>query len=121
MPEGADSKVVGAGEELARLLSDLSQRGLRLSADGDRLQVSGSGLTSELRRRIVRHKPELLRRLREAGRIPRAARSGPVPLSFAQQRLWFLDKMGAGAAYNVPWALRLRGQVEVAALESSGS
>ncbi len=34
------------------------------------------------------------------------------PLSLAQERLWFLDRMGAGAAYNLPVALRLTGPLE---------
>ncbi|WP_143070984.1 non-ribosomal peptide synthetase, partial [Streptomyces malaysiense] len=34
--------------------------------------------------------------------------SGPVGLAYAQQRLWFLDQFeGAGAAYNMPYAVRL--------------
>ncbi|WNV84096.1 non-ribosomal peptide synthetase [Umezawaea sp. Da 62-37] len=38
------------------------------------------------------------------------------PLSFAQQRLWFLAEFGEKSAYNVPFALRLRGELDVAAL-----
>lgn len=39
------------------------------------------------------------------------------PASYAQQRLWFLDRFEGGAVYNVPVANRLRGPIDVAALE----
>ncbi|RKH23190.1 amino acid adenylation domain-containing protein, partial [Corallococcus sp. CA031C] len=46
------------------------------------------------------------------------ARTGPLPLSFAQQRLWFLDQLEPGStAFNMFTALRLEGTLDVAALE----
>ncbi|PKV14864.1 non-ribosomal peptide synthetase, partial [Xanthomonas prunicola] len=50
--------------------------------------------------------------------VPRA---GPLPLSFAQQRLWFLDRLdaGAGTAYLMPTAVRLLGALNRAALRSA--
>ncbi len=43
-----------------------------------------------------------------------------VPLSHAQEGLWFLDQLGlVGAAYNMPWMLRLEGTLDAAALEQS--
>jgi amino acid adenylation domain-containing protein len=55
-----------------------------------------------------------------AGRIPRRSESGPAPLSFSQLRLWFLDQLVPDSgAYNIPGALRLDGDLDVALLARS--
>ena len=52
-----------------------------------------------------------------ADRIPRRAERTPCPLSFAQQRLWFLNQMQPDApVYTIAKALRLHGALDVAAL-----
>lgn len=44
----------------------------------------------------------------------------PLPLSFAQQRLWFLHQLAPEApTYNLPAAVRLQGQLDITALEAS--
>ncbi len=49
-------------------------------------------------------------------------RNGALPLSFAQQRLWFLDQLEPGNAfYNVPAALRLKGPLDYQAFQQSFS
>ncbi len=55
------------------------------------------------------------------GRIQRADRNQALPLSPAQQRLWFLDQLdpAASAAHYLPAALRLVGQLDVAALRAT--
>jgi len=51
--------------------------------------------------------------------LPRT-RNENLPLSFAQQRLWFLDQLEPGnPAYNSPLAYRIRGQLNVVALEQT--
>ncbi len=48
--------------------------------------------------------------------IGRVSREAPLAPSFAQQRLWFLARLGAGATYHVPMGLRLRGALDADAL-----
>ena len=51
--------------------------------------------------------------------LPRA-RDTELPLSYGQQRLWFLDQFEPNSAiYNIPTALHLQGTLKVAALEQS--
>ena len=52
--------------------------------------------------------------------IPRADRSLPLPLSFAQERLWLLDRFEPeSSTYTIPAAIRLSGPLEVPALRAA--
>jgi amino acid adenylation domain-containing protein len=54
----------------------------------------------------------------EAPPIVPVQRDGELPLSFSQERLWFLEQLEPGTpVYNVPVALRLRGPLSLAILE----
>ena len=56
----------------------------------------------------------------QAPPIERAERQGGLPLSFAQQRLWFLDQLEPGSPfYNNPVAVRLKGPLDVLRLEEA--
>ena len=85
-------------------------------------------LTAELRSQITDRKAELLAFLRDQASsafpapppIPRRSSKESAPLSFAQERLWFLEQLESGSAvYNICRASRLTGQLNIAALESS--
>ncbi|MEE8586886.1 MAG: amino acid adenylation domain-containing protein, partial [Acidobacteriota bacterium] len=72
---------------------------------------------------------QLARRIEEARLLGSVAspppirpvpRDRPLPLSFAQQRLWFLDQLVPGSPlYNIPSAVRLKGPLEAIALQAA--
>ena len=52
--------------------------------------------------------------------IPRTSRDGQTPLSFAQERLWFLQQLAPRSpVYNAPQAVRIRGPLSVDALRAA--
>ncbi|MFI0486728.1 amino acid adenylation domain-containing protein [Actinomadura sp. 9N215] len=83
------------------LLTRLRALGVEVRRDGDRLHVRApkGALTPELRRDFGTHRAEILALLRQAEAAPvadhiaRCSRDAVLPLSFAQQRLWFLDRL----------------------------
>jgi len=55
-----------------------------------------------------------------AATIVPAVRGASSPLSFSQQRQWFLEQFDPGSAfYNIPTALRMRGELNIDALQRS--
>ncbi|WBB56644.1 non-ribosomal peptide synthetase [Verrucosispora sp. WMMD573] len=82
-------------------------------------------MSDTLAERLAQLSPERRRLLLErlgrgdarATGVPRAPRDAALPLSFAQERLYFLWRLATtSAAYHAPVAVRLRGPVDVAAL-----
>jgi amino acid adenylation domain-containing protein len=81
-------------------------------------------LTPALKTELAQRKAEILEFLQEINQTSAAiqpvARTGTIPLSFAQQRLWFLDRLEPGNPfYNQPSAFRLTGELQVVILEKS--
>lgn len=112
------------------LLSSLRGRKIRLVVEeGDLRVIAPKGaMTAEIAASLREHKPRLIEWAGEhfatAGDVAepsRIVREGVEwPMSFGQRRLWFLEQLGgAGAAYHMPFALRLRGGLAVAALRRS--
>ncbi len=80
---------------------------LRALFDGPRVESLAAQVDALLRQARGTSAPPL---------VP-VERDGPLPLSFAQQRLWFIDQLEPGsAAYNMPAALRIRGALDTDAL-----
>lgn len=108
-------------------MTSLRRHGVQIATDGERLRLktADGGLSQALRQELAARKTEIIAFLHAAQQsraestIPSVNRAGSLPLSFAQQRLWILDQMGTGIAYNVPTAIRLQGQLNVSALQQT--
>src|ERR1035441_8764545 len=78
-----------------------------------RIRVLSPAKRALLQQRLLKHKPQP-----ETQVIPRRDPYRPAPLSFPQERLWFLDQLEPGAAvYNIPLGLRLKGALNLAVLQ----
>lgn len=51
--------------------------------------------------------------------ITAEAYAGPQPLSFAQERLWFIDRLSGSIQYHIPVVYRLTGSINKKALETA--
>jgi hypothetical protein len=80
---------------------------------------SDAGL-SDAKRAVIEARLRGRARSTAISRRPAGSDGSEVPLSFAQQRLWFIDRLDPGsAAYNTSAPLRLSGALDV--VESSPS
>ena len=67
--------------------------------------------------RLAERLRQATRGSRAANAIPRRPSSGPGPLSFSQEGLWLVERARPGTPlYNIAWAVRLRGTLDVEAL-----
>ncbi|MBD2727826.1 amino acid adenylation domain-containing protein [Nostoc sp. FACHB-892] len=112
------------------LLSYLRSLDIQIFIDGEKFRCNApeGTLTVELRAEIQERKAEIIEFLKATNRthnhsfrplVP-ISRSENLPLSFAQQRLWFLDQLiPNNPFYNIPVALHLTGSLNKAALEQT--
>jgi hypothetical protein len=111
-------------------LSYLRSLDIQIFVEGDRLRCNApeGTLTPQLRAEIQERKAAIIEFLRAANYtnnytstpfVP-ISRNRNLPLSFAQQRLWFVDQLVPNNPfYNVPAAFRLTGSLHFAALEQT--
>ncbi|MFQ4143782.1 amino acid adenylation domain-containing protein [Chlorogloeopsis sp. ULAP02] len=111
---------------IEELLSELKRLDIKIWAEGDYLRYDApkGKLSSVVRSQLVERKQEILAFLRHANlkitSIQPISRNQEIPLSFAQQRLWFLNQWeGENASYNESIAVRLKGLLNLSALQHS--
>ena len=107
-----------------QLLAELAEKDIRLWLEDGKLKFSApeGAMTAHVRDRIVGNKQAIIDFLGQAQKqqvvqIPHCDRNARLAASFAQQRLWFLNRLDPQSpAYNMAGALRLRGELDIAAL-----
>ncbi|MGL5924489.1 amino acid adenylation domain-containing protein [Chroococcidiopsis sp.] len=118
-------------------LTYLRSLDIQLFVEGESLRCNAPEgvLSPQLRAKVVDRKSELIALLHRANaqidrpqlvRISRDAEGGSLrdhrslPLSFAQQRLWFLDRLVPNNPfYNIPFSVRLQGKLDYVALKQA--
>jgi amino acid adenylation domain-containing protein len=111
---------------IREFLTSLQQQGVKLWVEEGQLryQAPKGRLTLTVLEQIKTYKTDILHFLNNSAKntehlsIQRISRRENLPLSYAQQRLWFLEEMGSGAAYNMPMVLQVNGKLDVAVLQA---
>ncbi|NQX87140.1 MAG: amino acid adenylation domain-containing protein [Halioglobus sp.] len=114
--------------QVLTLLRTLDERQVNLSLKGEGLDITApqGAIDSALLRELKAHKADIVMLLkkREEERARRASivavdSAQPQPLSFAQQRLWFLSQLGqsldgaaADSAYHLSWLVHVEGRLD---------
>ena len=115
---------------IEEFLLDLSRLDIKLWLEEDRLRCNAPKgvLTPEIRTHLSDRKPEIIDFLQQINvnsnssfeSISPVSRNQDLPLSFAQQRLWFLDRLeGGNSTYNLPLTLEITGNLNITALEQA--
>lgn len=116
--------------KVAEFLSYLNSLDIKLWLEEEKLkyQAPQGAMTPEIKQEIRTRKPEILTFLRSATTpskplesvIDPVARTEELPLSFAQQRMWFLYQMDRqNPAYNEALTIRLTGRLNIDILEQT--
>ena len=115
---------------IIEFISWLHRQDIKLSTNGEKLLYDApkGTVTKELLKEIGDRKAEILQFLQQVNRdssstlpeIKTVSRDKPLPLSFSQERMWFIDRLeGEKAPYIEHSALRIIGDLDLNALQRS--
>jgi len=107
-----------------QFLNHLRALNIRIWLEGEkiRFRAPADNFTDKIKSELTARKAELMKLLRQKQSVEdpilaRADREAPIPLTFAQQRLWFLDQLHPGVpAYNVYDAIEITRELDIGAL-----
>ena len=112
------------------LLAELRRRDIRVWIEGETLRCRApkGALTPELRTTLADRKTEILAVLQRTDPVKRTGaplraitRDGDLPLSFSQERLWFLDQLTPdSSAYNIVSSITFKESIDVGFLQVVG-
>lgn len=108
---------------IAKLISQLGSKGIKLWLDEEsqlRFKAPKGALTADLKAQLIENKPAIIGFLQQSlhnntPNIERITRDeASYPLSFSQQRFWFLDRLQPGnPALHIPAMLEVKGKLNI--------
>lgn len=107
---------------ISQLVASATSSGVYLYTEGGQLKykLSVASFPENLKQEILANKQEIIHFLTKNEINPKstisalASHDGHFPLSFAQQRLWFIDRFeGQSAQYNIPKVIKVAGDFSV--------
>ena len=98
-------------KDVFKFIKTLNERGIYLFLKGDKLKarIENGAVSEDLRKEIKANEEVIISYLQNTY----------YPLSFAQERLWFMDQYDHNATYNLPAAIRLFGRLNKEVLEKT--
>lgn len=119
-----------ANSSVKEILKKVAEYGADLQVKGDRLflNTGEKALPDELFAAVRENKARIIEHVKIQNTIitdyppiePINNKGNELPLSYSQERLWFLEELGlVGSAYNISDAVRIKGELDIGALQKS--
>ena len=113
-------------KEVVQLISQLRKKNINLKLNGDKLKINAPPgvLNNEIKNALKENKSAIVEFLKSAqsgseSLIQPITRSGDIPQSFAQEKLWFLHQLQPSASYNMANALTIHGPLQIEILSQA--